>query len=184
MNPTPRVLVPLADGFEEIEAVTVIDVLRRAGCEVVAAGLADGPVTASRRTRHLAEARLDEVIDGPFDAIVLPGGQPGAGTLAAHEPLRARLRRQAAEGGWIAAICAAPMVLDRAGLLDGRKFTCHPSAESAIRSGACTRARVVVDGRVVTSKAAGSAMEFALELVRLLCGSAKVAEINKGILAP
>lgn len=182
--PAPRVLVPLAGGFEEIEAIAIIDVLRRAGCEVVAAGLSDNPITASRKTRHLADARLDDVLDAAWDAIVLPGGRPGADALAAHPGLTRRLAAHFQAGGLVAAICAGPMALDVANLLNGRRFTCHPSAAAEIRSGAPTGARVETDGRLVTGQAAGSAVEFALEVVRALCGQARAAEINKGLLAP
>jgi protein deglycase len=180
---SPRVLVPLAGGFEEIEAITIIDVLRRAGCEVVAAGLSEGPITASRGTRHLADARLEDVLEAPWDAIVLPGGRPGADALAAHAGLRLRLAAHFQAGGLTAAVCAAPMALDAAGVLRGRRFTCHPSASRAIRSRAPTGARVETDGPLITGQAAGSALEFALEVVRALCGEARRTETNRGLLA-
>lgn len=183
MNP-PRILVPLAEGFEEIEAITVIDVLRRAGCEVVVAGLAAGPIVATRKTRHLPDTSLAEVQLWPFDAIVLPGGRPGADALAADEGLRQKLWQHYSGGALTAAICAAPMALEAAGLLSGRRFTCHPSVAGDIRTGTQTGARVEIDGHLITAQAAGSAMEFALAIVRALCGEAKVAEVNKGLLAP
>lgn len=179
----PRVLVPLADGFEEIEAITIIDVLRRAGCEVIAAGLASGPLTATRKTRHLADAPIDAALENDYDAIVLPGGRPGADALAAHGGLRRRLREHFAAGRLTAAICAAPMALDAAGLLDGRRFTCHPAAAGEIKSGAPTAQRVEIDGHLITGQAAGSAMEFALVIGRALCGDDAIADVNRGLLA-
>jgi len=178
-----KILVPLCDGFEEIEGITVIDVLRRAGCEVVVAGVTDGPLSATRKTRHLTDTLLtDAVLNAAYDAIVLPGGRPGADTLAAHQGLRARMQKQHADGLWLAAICAAPLALDKAGLLGGKRFTCHPAAAQEFVTGPPLSGRVVVDGKIVTGQAAGSAMEFSLKLVELLCGSEKKNEVEKGLL--
>jgi len=181
--PAPRVLVPLAEGFEEIEAITIIDVLRRAGCDVVVAGISAGPITASRKTRHLADTTLAEVLLWPFDAIVLPGGRPGADALAADDGLRQKIWEHFASGALTAAICAAPMALEAAGVLAGRRFTCHPTAAPEIRSGTPTGQRIETDGHLIPGQAAGSAMDFALAIVRALCGDAKLAEINRGLLA-
>jgi len=178
-----RVLVPIANGFEEIEAITVIDVLRRAGCEVVVAGVSADPIVATRGTRHQADRPLGEVLLWPFDAIVLPGGRPGADALAADEGLRQKIWEHFSGGTLTAAICAAPLALDAAGVLMGRKFTCHPSVVGDIRSGTHTGTRVEIDGHLMTGQAAGSAMEFALAIVRRLCGEDKLAEINRGLLA-
>ena len=124
-----RALVPLADGCEELEAVTLIDLLRRAGVEVVAAGLAAGPVTAARGTRLLPDATLDAALaDGDYDLVALPGGLPGADHLLADARLAALLPAQLGRGGKVAAICAAPKVLAAAGALDGRRATCYPAA--------------------------------------------------------
>lgn len=177
-----KILVPLAHGFEEIEAITVIDILRRANCEVITASLDEGPVTASRQTRHLADALLIEVLDETFDAIVLPGGQPGADTLMNHLKLREKLVHHAKEDRWLGAICAAPKVLEAAGLLKGKQFTCHPSAKSFITSGKFLDQRVVVDGKLITSQAAGSALPFALRLVGEFKGSDEVKKVNEGVL--
>ena len=169
----PRVLVPLAEGFEEIEAVTVVDLLRRAGIEVHTASL-DGPqVTGSHGVTVLADQALDAVAADDYDMIVLPGGMPGAKHLKDDPRVISLLRRYAAEGRFTAAICAAPSVLAHAGLLEERAATSFPgflSAESApgirLREDA-----VVVDGKVVTSRGAGTAMEFGLALVGLLQGA-------------
>lgn len=165
----PRVLVPLAPGFEEIEAVTIVDVLRRADIEVVVAGLQPGPVTGSHGISLATDAHLDEVIDEPFDLIVLPGGLPGADHLEKHAALRERLRQQAQSGGKVAAICAAPRVLASAGLLEGRRATSYPGfIDPLIPEDAATP--VVIDGNITTSRGPGTALSFALSLVGQLAG--------------
>ena len=180
-----RALVPLADGFEEIEAVTVIDVLRRAGVDVTVAGLEEGPRRGSRGVVVVPDRPLTDVVDQEFDVIVLPGGLPGATHLRDDERVTAMLRRALDGGRLVAAICAAPTVLAAAGMADGRRMTCHPSVEDAMRDAGAALAgdRVAVDGPFVTSQSPGTAMEFAFRLVELLCGADKVAELNAGILA-
>ena len=168
-----RVLVPLANGCEELEAVTIIDLLRRAGIDVVTAGLTDGLVTASRGVVLLPDSTLDQVLGDEFDMIVLPGGLPGADNLDADPRIHTLLQRMAEQDRYTAAICAAPKVLMHAGLLDGRKATAYPGlidgqlAASSQLSGDA----VVTDGRVVTSRGPGTAMDFALTLIELLLGS-------------
>jgi len=180
-----KVLVPLAPGFEEIEAITIIDILRRAGVDVVVAGTKSGPIEASRKTKHLADCTLDGVQAGDFDMIVLPGGQPGATNLRQDPRIREFIETVQARNGRVAAICAAPTVLAAYGVLRGRTATSHPSVrdEVAASSKKISDERVVVDGPVVTSQAAGTAMEFAFKLVEILCGPDKVAEVNRGVLA-
>jgi len=166
-----RVLVPLAESFEEIEAITVIDVLRRAGIEVVAAGLhgAD-PIRASRGVVVLPDAPLDAVLDQHFDMIVLPGGMPGAAHLHGDPRIKTLLQTMEREGRQIAAICAAPWILADAGLLHGRKATSHPNFSEKTEAGGADyqEADVVVEGHLTTSRGPGTAMAFALVLVRKL----------------
>jgi 4-methyl-5(b-hydroxyethyl)-thiazole monophosphate biosynthesis len=177
-----RVLVPLAEGFEEIEAVTVIDVLRRAGVEVVVAGLTPGPLRASRGVVVVPDALLDDVWEQPFDMVVLPGGMPGAKTLGMDDRVRKVLERTRERQRWVAAICAAPaMVLEPAGFLSGVEATGHPSLSDKVKS--YIDQRVVTAGRMVTSQGPGTAMEFALELVRHLCGEPKAREVAAPMLA-
>lgn len=168
----PRVLVPLAPGFEELEAVTVIDLLRRAGFDVVSAGLAEGPVRGSRGTVLLPDTTLDRVAAAAVDMIVLPGGQPGSDNLAADGRIEALLRRVYDQGGWVAAICAAPKVLAMAGLLEGRRATCFPGAVESLHLPGIQLMPdpVVVDGHVVTSRGPGTALDFALTLIELIAG--------------
>ena len=181
-----RVLIPLANGCEELEAVTLIDILRRAGIEVVTAALVEGPVTASRGVVLLADQLLDEVLEQDFDMVVLPGGLPGADHLNADPRVHALLQRMADEGRYTAAICAAPKVLLDAGLLDGRQATAYPGA---IDASAAVRTRlldepVVSDGKVLTSRGPGTAMDFALTLVERLLGADKRREVEKPLLRP
>lgn len=168
----PRVLVPLAEGCEELEAVTIVDLLRRAGIEVTSAGLRGGPVTCSRGTVILPDTTLDSVLDQDFDMIVLPGGLPGAEHLEDDVRLRQLLDRHARAGGFTAAICAAPKVLASAGLLEGRRATSYPGVLEALNSAhiEVTEHPVEVDGKVVTSRGPGTAMDFALTLIELLLG--------------
>jgi protein deglycase len=180
-----KVLVPLAPGFEEIEAITVIDILRRAGVTVVTAGTQPGPITASRQTKHLPDCTLDDVHAEEFDMLVLPGGQPGATNLRNDPRIRKIIRYLQAGNNPIAAICAAPTVLAACGEVANRTMTCHPTvrAELAAASVNLADARVVVDDSIITSQAAGTAMEFAFQLVALLCGPEKVTEVNQSVLA-
>ena len=177
------VLVPLAQGCEELEAVTVIDLLRRAGIEVVTAGLDAGPVRASRGTRLLPDMSLDEALRRDYDMVVLPGGLPGADHLRDDARILDLLRRMAAAKKYTAAICAAPKVLAAAGLLDGRRATAYPGTLDALGIPQLELAAdaVVRDGTVVTSRGPGTAMDFALELVEILAGRATRARVEAGL---
>lgn len=167
-----RVLVPLAEGFEELEAVTIIDMLRRAGVEVVVAALAGNPVRGSHGIALSADAALDDVAGQEFDLVALPGGMPGASTLRDDPRIGAIVRRLHGRGSRIAAICAAPMALEAAGVLKGRRATCFPGVLDAAAGITLVDEPVVVDGRVITSRGPGTALDFALELVSQLQGPA------------
>ena len=182
----PRVLVPLAEGFEEIEAVTVVDLLRRAGIEVHTAALGGLQVTGSHGITMAADLALDAAQDGDYDMIVLPGGMPGADHLKRDARVVSLLRRYAAEGRYTAAICAAPGVLAHAGLLDGRAATSFPGFLDA-GSAPDIRLRadpVVIDGRVVTSRGPGTAVEFGLALIELLEGPAVREQVQSRLQLP
>lgn len=178
-----RVLVPLAQGCEELEAVTVIDLLRRARIEVVTASLTAEPVRASRGTVLLADTQIDEVLDQDFDMIVLPGGLPGADHLDADPRVRQLLERHHAADRYVAAVCAAPKVLANAGLLEGKSATVYPGAVSPsdYPNINLIDAPVVVDGRVVTSRGPGTAMDFALQLIELLADKATRDAVEKDL---
>jgi 4-methyl-5(b-hydroxyethyl)-thiazole monophosphate biosynthesis len=175
------VLVPLADGFEEIEAVTVVDVLRRGGAEVTVAGLEPGPVHGSHGIQLVPDESLDDVLKRDYDMIVLPGGIPGADNLEADERIAALLSRMAEDGRFTSAICAAPKVLAAAGLLEGRRATSFPGFLEPWREKGVELAAdaVVRDGRIITSRSAGTAMDFALELVAALLGEERAMEVEQ-----
>ncbi len=170
----PTVLVPLAEGFEELEAITVVDLLRRADIEVVTAALATSPVRGSHGIAVAADTTLTALGDREFDMIVLPGGMPGARHLREDAALAQRLQRMAAAGRVTAAICAAPSVLAAAGLLDGKRATSFPGfLDPAATPGLeVSQDAVVQDGTVITSRGPGTAMDFALALIERLCGRA------------
>ena len=181
-----RVLVPLAQGCEELEAVTVIDLLRRAGIDVVTAGLDDQVVTASRRVRLVPDAVLDDVLDEEFDMVVLPGGLQGADHLDQDPRIEELLTRMTAGGHFTAAICAAPKVLASAGLLDGKSATSYPGIIDAmdLDSTRLMKDPVVIDGKVITSRGPGTAMDFALALIEQLLGPEKRKEVEAPLVRP
>jgi protein deglycase len=181
-----RVLVPLASGCEELEAVTVIDLLRRAQIEVVAAGLMPGTVRGSRGTVLMPDCTLDAALQQDYDMIVLPGGQPGATNLEHDTRILALLKKMAAAGKFTAAICAAPKVLAVAGLLDGKRATSYPGALDAQQFPKVrleTQA-VVRDGQVLTSRGPGTAMDFALALIEVLANRATRDQVESGLVRP
>ena len=167
-----RVLIPLAEGFEEVEAVTVVDVLRRGGVGVVVAALGDALETEGAHGMVLtADARFSEAEAGDYDAIILPGGGPGTERLRNSDALVRRLRRQADEGRLLCAICAAPTVLVDAGVLDpGVHVTCYPTCQMELDR-PWSPVPVVADGNVITGQAPGSAMLFALIVLQTLVGA-------------
>jgi len=176
-------LVLLAPGFEDIEGITVIDILRRAEIETVVAGLVLGPITAARKTQHLADVLLSEVDPArEFEVVVLPGGAEGAKHLAESPLVRDWLVRQRERGQWVAAICAAPTALLAHGWLNpADKITCHPSVRSQFHVGQVQTERVVVEGKLITGMAAGAAMEWSYEIVRCLRGDAATTKVNHGV---
>jgi len=178
-----RILVLLAPGFEELEAVAVIDILRRAWLDVVSAGTISGPIISARNVSILPDKLLDEVIEEVFDLIVLPGGLDGTENLAKDQRVVKMLQKQLGSGRFIGAICAAPTILDRYDLAHGKTITCHPTCRDAIQKAVFSEDRVVRDGLLVTSQGPGTAIEFALKLVELLMGKDKMLDVNIGILA-
>jgi 4-methyl-5(b-hydroxyethyl)-thiazole monophosphate biosynthesis len=178
------VLVPLAQGCEELEAVTVIDLLRRAGIGVVTAGLDDQPVRASRGTVLVPDITLDEAVKQRYDMIVLPGGLPGADHLNADPRIRGLLKEMAETDRYTAAICAAPKVLASTGLLQGRRATSFPGALQGFDGFSYVEDAVVQDGRIITSRGPGTAMDFALTLIENLAGKDKRDEVEAGLQRP
>lgn len=181
----PRVLVPLAPGVEELEAVTVIDLLRRAGVEVVVAGLEPGPIRGSRGVVLLPDVLLTEVATETFDLVALPGGLEGSRRLAENDWVKEALQRALTAGRRVAAICAAPEVLRRAGLLRGRRVTSFPGALAADDTTySYVEDAVVIDGPVTTSRGPGTAMDFALSLIEQLSGQEARVRVEQGLVRP
>ena len=179
-----KVLVPLADGCEELEAVTIIDLLRRAGIDVVVAGLKPGVVKASRGVQLVPDVTLDHALADDYDMVVLPGGMSGAAHLKDDVRVVELLKKMAAAGKYTAAICAAPMVLAEAGLLGGKQATSYPGVLDGL-PGVTLRAEAVVqDGTVLTSRGPGTAMDFALQLVETLAGRAKREQVEAALVRP
>jgi len=178
-----NVLVPLARGCEELEAVTVVDLLRRAGISVVTAGLDDQPVTASRGVVLVPDMTLDEALGQDYDMVVLPGGLPGADHLDNDDRLAALLKQMAADGKYTAAICAAPKVLASSGLLNGKRATSYPGVlqTMSVPGMDYVEQAVVTDDKVITSRGPGTAMDFALELIEVLAGTDTRTEVEAGL---
>ena len=175
-------LVVLADGFEEIEAVTPIDLLRRAGVRVVMAGLSGLTVTGARGVGFVCDTTLDQV-PADWDALILPGGLPGAKNLAASPLVKLCLDDALARKVWIAAICAAPaFVLGAQGYLKEHNYTCYPGNENQVLGGQHRTDAVVVDRLMVTSRGVGTAAAFGLKLVELLAGADRAAEVARAVL--
>ena len=174
-----KALVPLAEGFEELEAVTIIDVLRRGGVEVTTAALATSPVTGSHAIQVAADTALDAVDASTFDAIVLPGG-PAAKRLRDDTRVQQLVKAAASTGKVVAALCAAPIALEAAGVLKGKRATVYPGNE--LPSATFVEERVVVDGNIVTSRGPGTALEFSLALVEKLVSVEKADQLRAAML--
>ena len=179
----PVVLIPLAQGCEELEAVTIIDLLRRAEVQVITASLDEKPITASRGTKLIADTTLDRVMDTKFNMVILPGGLPGADYLNADQRIHEILKQTIADNNFVAAICAAPKVLASAGLLKNKKVTAYPGVLENLESNdyEITGVAVQQDGQVLTSRGPGTAMDFALEIIACLLGAAKRQEVETAL---
>jgi 4-methyl-5(b-hydroxyethyl)-thiazole monophosphate biosynthesis len=177
-----KALVFLADGFEEVEAITPIDYLRRVGIELETVSISGNRIVTGSHKISVTTDKILAEIDGAYDALLLPGGTPGAANLAACAELGKLLKEQAASGRIVAAICASPaVVLAPLGLLEGRRFTCFPGMEKGLSGGKWSRNRVVIDGNIVTSRGAGTAADWALTLIGLLLSSAEGEKLAKAV---
>ena len=175
------VLVPLGQRRRSLEAVTVLNILRRAGIEAVSASLDGHPIRGSRGTKLIPDASLDEALKRRFDMVVLPGGQPGTNNLKADARIIKLVQGMAADDLFVCAVCAAPSVLATAGLLDGKRATSFPGALDAFPKVLRQPQAVVEDGKLITSRGPGTAMDFALTLVERLVGKAKRDEVEAGL---
>lgn len=177
------VFVHLADGFEEIEALTVVDVLRRAEIAVQTVSVTDSKMVRGAHDIIVAADLLFQEADyGVCEMMILPGGMPGTANLAKHEGLGKQLETFAKSGKWIAAICAAPSIPGRMSLMTGRRATSYPGYESQMIGVSYTEDRVVKDGKFITSRGAGTAMEFSLELVKTLKDEQTADKLRKSMI--
>lgn len=172
----------MADGCEEIEGLTVVDIVRRAKMEIVMISITGKrEVTSSHQVTFLTDALAAEVDYDTLDGIVLPGGMPGTLNLQADETVNKVIRQFATEGRLVCAICAAPSVLGAAGILEGKCATCHPGFEEKLTGAKVEEKEVVVDGNVITSRGMGTAIPFALEIVRYFADDETVEQVRKGL---
>ncbi len=178
-----RVVLFFAEGTEEVEALTPVDILRRAGAEVVIAGVGGTVLAGSHGIRITADIAADEINGGDYDMAILPGGMPGTKHLDASCDVERCLAEVSAQGGFLAAICAAPMVLGRLGYLAGKSAVCYPGFESCLEGASISKSKVCRDGKVITAAGAGAAMEFALALVGALFGEQTEEQVRRSVLA-
>lgn len=178
---TTRVLIPLADGVEEMEAVIMIDVFRRAGWRVDVAGLKPGVVEASRGVKIVPDQLWGDIDPQSYDVIALPGGKTGTEHFMGDERVLEAIRQHHQAGKLIAAICAAPLVLQRAGILSDENVTCHPLAAGELKAGRRVDEPVVISGHIVTSQGPGTTFAFALRIVSLREGRKKALDIAAGM---
>lgn len=177
-----KIAVFLAEGFEEIEALTVVDLARRAGIDTQTVSITDQKgVTGSHDIRVEADACIADIAFDTLDMIVLPGGMPGTTNLEACAALTAQVRAFLEGGKRVSAICAAPGILGRAGLLNGRTAVCYPSVEPDLKGAAIPQTEVAVDGMLITSRGMGTAQAFALAIVEALCGKEKAKALGENI---
>ena len=177
-----KVYVFLADGFEEIEGLTAVDLLRRAGVETVTVSvMKDLLIRGAHGIKVYADVMFEDICDTEADMLVLPGGMPGTTNLGAHTGLCELLCRYAAQGRWVCAICAAPSVLGENGLLKGKRATCYPGFEGKLEGADYTAGRVETDGNVITGKGPGTAIDFALALITALQGESAAKAIVDGL---
>lgn len=174
-------LVLFAEGSEELEAVTIVNILRRAGVNVTLAGLNPGALRGARAVTIMPDTTLDAVLHEHFDMVVLPGGQPGTNHLKADERVLHLLQQMSVQGKYVAAICAAPSVLAAAGLLDGKQATCYPGSLESFPKVHLQTSAIIEDGKFITSRGPGTAMDFALLLAERLVGTIKRNEVEAGL---
>lgn len=164
-----------------MEAVIIIDLLRRANWTVMVAGVESGLLTASRGVRLMADRPWDQVDPKDYDILMIPGGGPGVEQFLKFTPLLDTIREFHQSGKWVGAVCAAPLTLQAAGILEGRKATCHPGVANRLTVTPRLKESTVVDGRIITSQGAGTTFEFALTMIRLADDAAKAQTIAESI---
>ncbi len=178
----PKIIVPISNGFEEIEAISVIDICRRANIEVKIAAVEELLTVGAHNIKIQADCKIEDINSDDFDMIVLPGGLPNAFTLAENNKVQSLLKEFKEKKKKIAAICAAPYALHKADVLN-ENFTCYPSFEEKIRlNGYHNNDSIVIDNDVITSRGPATAMVFALEIVNILCGEETYNQVKNGLL--
>ncbi len=182
MKNLKRVLVPLAEGSEELELVAVVDILRRAGAQVEMVAVDGKIINCSKGVKIVADKSLDEIEETDYDAVIIPGGMPGADNIRKSEKFIGILKRHAERKATIGAICASPaLVLDYHGITQGKKVTCHPEFSHMVKNGVYEPEPVVVDSNIVTGKSAGYAIDFALKVAGLLFPDEVIKGVCKGL---
>lgn len=176
-----KALVLMADGFEEIEFTSIVDILRRGGVTVMIAGLDDGLKTGSRGIKMMPDTALENIKE-LYDIIILPGGSPGYVNLGNDKRVIDLVNKYYREGKIVAAICAAPTVLAKAGILAGRNATVFTGMETELKTAKYVDKQVVEDGNIITSQGPGTAMEFALMLLKRLTNEKKAEEVRKKLI--
>ena len=178
----PKIIVAISNGFEEIEAISIIDICRRGNIEVTIASVEELLTIGANNIKIQADCKIEDINSADFDMIVLPGGLPNAFTLATNEKVQSLLKEFKQKSKKIAAICAAPYALHKADVLN-ENFTCYPSFEEKIRlNGYHNNDSIVIDNDVITSRGPATAMVFALEIVNILCGEETYNQVKNGLL--
>ncbi|MBU1260289.1 MAG: DJ-1/PfpI family protein [Planctomycetes bacterium] len=178
-----KVLITVADGIEELEAIAIIDCLGRAGAELTIASVQKQQIATARKVKITADCLISDCAEKTYDLIVLPGGLPGAESFRDSKTLIEMLKKQREAGRFYAAICASPaIVFAHHGLLAGKKATCYPGMENKLPDASAANQMVVVDGNCITSRGPGTALEFSLKLVELLFGNEKAKQIAEAML--
>lgn len=179
-----KAYVFLAYGFEEVEALTTVDLLRRAGIEVITVSMStNNIISGAHKIPVVTDIKIDECVMCDADAIIIPGGQPGVDNLKACDKMQKIIKFNYKKDKLICAICAAPMILGEMGLLKGKKATCYPGCEASLEGAILSDEKVCVDGNIVTSRGVGTAINFALEIVKILNSQSKSDDVKKSILA-
>ena len=178
----PKVAIILAEGFEEVEAVAPIDVLRRAGVEVLIAGLSKEPVPSARNVRIVPDLSVDELNPEELDMVILPGGSKGVENLKKDPRVEKLIKAMEEKGKYISAICAAPTALASFGVLEGKRATVYPALKENIKPAILVEEKVVEDKNVITSQGPGTALLFGLKLAEKLVGKEKAREVAKAML--
>ena len=173
----------IAEGFEEIEALCPVDILRRAGLEVTTVGIGSGEITGSHGITVKTDITDSEYSDASPELIFLPGGMPGTLNLLASGTVKKAVLNAFDNGSYIAAICAAPMILGELGLLEGKEAICYPGFEDKLKGAAVSQKRVVTDGKILTAAGMGAALDFGLEIVKLLKGKTAAEDLRRAVIA-